>query len=155
MLDTENNSITYPTWNISNIHIVNDLPPSLPPYGEQPPSTAPPAFEPLEPGAYYTENSTYATPTPLWITITGTFAPVLLSVGQNLTDFASGFTLSNASSTGNQLGQSILLVRTYVSSINSFFADFPVGQFLLLYLIALVVIIVLRLIKGLINLFKI
>jgi hypothetical protein len=140
---------------ISNIHIVNDLPPFIPPWEEQPPTTAPIVYQPLEPIDYYTtQQSTYATPTPLYITLTGTFSPVLLSITGNLQEFASNFTLTNASSTGNQIGQSVLLVRSYLSNFNSFFGNFPVSQFLLLYLIALVVVVVLRLIKGLINLFK-
>jgi hypothetical protein len=141
---------------ISNIHIVNDLPPFIPPWAEQPPTTAPMVYQPLEPIDYYTtQQSTYATPTPLYITLTGTFSPVLLSITGNLQQFASNFTLTNASSTGNQIGQSVLLVRSYLSNFNSFFGNFPVSQFLLLYLIALVVVVVLRLVKGLINLFKI
>jgi len=140
---------------ISNIHIVNDLPPFIPPWEEQPPTTAPIVYQPLEPIDYYTtQQSTYATPTPLYITLTGTFSPVLLSITGNLQQFASNFTLTNASSTGNQIGQSVLLVRSYLSNFNSFFGNFPVSQFLLLYLIALVVVVVLRLVKGLINLFK-
>jgi hypothetical protein len=115
----------------------------------------PQVYQPLEPSAYYTANSSYSTSTGLYNTITGTFAPVLLSIGDSLVNFASSFTASNASSTGNQLGASILLIRSYVSNINSFFANFPVANFLLLYLIALVVVIVLRLVKGLIGLFKI
>jgi hypothetical protein len=133
---------------ISNIHIVNDLPPFKPPWEEQPPTTAPIVFEPIA-------TSTFSTSTGLYTQMTNTFAPVLFSIVSNLQQFSSNFTQSNASSTGNQIGQSILLVRSYLSNLNSFFGNFPVSQFLLLYLIALVVVIVLRLIKGLINLFKI
>lgn len=132
---------------ISNIHIVNDLPSFTPPWAEQPPSTAPPIFEPIA-------TSTFSTSTGLYTQLTDTFAPVLLSIVGNLQQFSSNFSQTNASSTGTQIGQSILLVRSYLSNINSFFSNFPVSQFLLLYLIALVVVIVLRLIKGLINLFK-
>lgn len=156
MRDLEDNF--YPPqvgWPITNIHIVNNLPPALPPYGGQPPITAPSVFDILTPAPWYASNSPYETSTALFDTLTGTFAPVLLAIGDNLTQFAQNFTASNASSTGNQLGNSILLVRSYITNINSFFADFPVGQFLLLYLIALVVVIVLRLVKGLIGLFKI
>jgi hypothetical protein len=142
-------------WTISNIHIVNDLPWVLPGWEDYPPTTAPPVYNPLDPTVYCTEHSTYATCTPMYYAMTDTFAPVLLSVGNNLVDFASKFTPSNASSTGNQLGQSILIIRSYITNINSFFSDFPVANFLLLYLIALVVVIVLRLVKGLIGLFKI
>jgi hypothetical protein len=142
-------------WTISDIHIVNDLPWVLPGWEDYPPTTAPPVYNPLDPTVYCTEHSTYATCTPMYYAMTDTFAPVLLSVGNNLVDFASKFTPSNASSTGNQLGQSILIIRSYITNINSFFSDFPVANFLLLYLIALVVVIVLRLVKGLIGLFKI
>lgn len=155
MRSAGNNFYFEEDWTISNIHIVNDLPWVLPGWEDYPPTTAPPVYNPLDPTIYYAENSTYATSTGFYATITGTFAPVLLSIGNSLVDFASKFTPTNASSTGNQLGQSILIVRSYISNINSFFADFPVANFLLLYLIALVVVIVLRLVKGLIGLFKI
>jgi hypothetical protein len=139
---------------ITNIHIVNDLPYTLPPFNNQPPIYAPPVYEPLIPSTFYLANSSYSTSTAFYNTLTKTFAPVLLTIGENLTNFSQNFTASNASSTGHQLGNSILLVRSYITNINSFFANFPVGQFLLLYLIALVVVIVLRLVKGLISLFK-
>jgi hypothetical protein len=155
MRDNESNFYPQGGWPITNIHIVNDLSFTLPPYGGQPPTTAPPVFQPLEPANYYTENSEYSTSTALYNTLTGTFAPIILAIGDSLTNLAQNFTQSNASSTGNQLGQSILLVRSYLTNINAFFSNFPVGQFLLLYLIALVVVIVLRLVKGLIGLFKI
>jgi len=109
---------------ISNIHIVNDLPQLIPSWQQQPPSTAPSVYQPLEPTTYYTENSTYATSSAMYNTLTGTFAPVLLSVGQNLTDFATRFSQSNASSTGNQLGASIVIVRSYIQNIISFFMVF-------------------------------
>lgn len=133
---------------ISNIHIVNDLPPFLPPWAEQPPSTAPPVFEPIA-------TSTFSTSTGLYTQLTNTFAPMLVAIVSNLQQFSSNFTQTNASSTGTQIGQSVLLVRSYLSNLNSFFGNFPVSQFLLLYLIALVVVIVFRLVKGLIGLFKI
>jgi hypothetical protein len=155
MLDTENNYIQFPGWHINNIHIVQDLPQTLPPYQEQPPTTMPPVYQTLDCAIYYDENSTYATSTGLYSGVCGTFSPVLLSIGQNLTDFATRFSQSNASSTGNQLGASIVIVRSYIQNINEFFYGFPLSQILLLYLIALVVVIVLRLVKGLINLFKI
>lgn len=141
-------------WIITNIHIVDDLPITLPPFDNQPPIYAPTIYSPYSPAPFYLANNSYSTSTAFYNTLTGTFAPVLLSIGENLTNFSRNFTPSNASSTGNQLGNSILLVRGYITNINSFFANFPVGQFLLLYLIALVVVIVLRLVKGLISLFK-
>jgi hypothetical protein len=140
---------------ISNVHIVDDLPQFIPPWQEQPPTTAPIVYEPLEPVVYYQENSTYETSTAMYNTLTGTFAPVLLSIGQNLTDFATRFSQSNASSTGNQLGASVVIARSYTQNINEFFSGFPLSQILFLYLIALVVVVILRLVKGLINLFKI
>lgn len=142
------------TWKVSNIHIVNDLPFSLPPYAEQPPYTAPPIFETLNPITYYTANSGYATSTALYTTFTDILAPVLLTLGQNLMAYSSNFTPTNASSTGNQIGESIVLIRSYLSNINSFFNNFPVSQFLVLYLIVLLLVVVMRLIKGLIHLFK-
>lgn len=154
MLDYENNYITFPTWNVSDINIVEDLPFGLPPYGEGEPYYPPAVYNPLEPTTYYQENSTYATSTALYSTLTGVLAPMLLGIGNNLTQYSANFTPSNASSTGNQLGQSVVLLRSYLSNLNSFFNGFPVSQFLILYLIALLLAIVLRLVKNLIHLGK-
>jgi len=51
-------------------------------------------------------------------------------------------------------GQAILLVRSYSSNLNTFFNDLPVSEFLLFYLTLLIVVIVFRIIKNLINLIK-
>lgn len=141
-------------WKVSNIHLVSDLPFSLPPFADQPPYTAPTIFETLDPVTYYTANSGYETSTAFYTTFTDILAPVLLSLGQNLLAYSSNFTPSNASSTGNQIGESVVLIRSYLSNINSFFNNFPVSQFLVLYLIVLLLVVVMRLIKGLIHLFK-
>jgi hypothetical protein len=142
------------TWKVSNIHIVNDQPFSLPPYAEQPPYTAPSVFETLDPITYYTANSGYETSTAFYTTFTDIFAPVLLALGQNLMAYSANFTPSNASSTGNQMGEAVVLMRSYLSNLNSFFNNLPISQFLVLYLIALVLVVVIRLVKGLFNFFK-
>jgi hypothetical protein len=139
---------------IQNIHIVNDLPYALPPYGEGEAYYPPASYNPLNPITYYQENSTYATSTALYDTLTGVLAPMLLGIGNSLTQYSANFTPSNASSTGNQLGQAVVLVRSYLLNLNSFFNGFPVSQFLMLYLIALVLVVVIRLVKNLIHLGK-
>jgi hypothetical protein len=141
-------------WIANNIHIVSDLPFSLPPFQEQSPYEAPSVYEPLAPITYYTENSTYETSTALYQSFTNLLAPVLLALGNNLTAYSSNFTPSNASSTGNQMGEAVVLMRSYLSNLNSFFNNLPISQFLVLYLIALVLVVIIRLVKGLIHLGK-
>jgi hypothetical protein len=77
-----------------------------------------------------------------------------LALGNNLTAYSSNFTPSNASSTGNQMGEAVVLMRSYLSNLNSFFNNLPISQFLVLYLIALVLVVIIRLVKGLIHLGK-
>jgi hypothetical protein len=139
---------------IYNVHIVNDLPFSLPPTQGLPPFEIVPVYNELVCDTYYAENSTYETSTALFSNLCLTLSPVLLGVGGVLTQYSANFTPSNASSTGNQLGQSVVLLRSYLSNLNSFFNGFPVSQFLVLYLIALLIAILIRLIKNLIHLAK-
>lgn len=139
---------------IYNVHIVNDLSFGLPPTQGLPPFGVVPVYNELVCATYYAENSTYETSTALFSNLCLTLSPVLLGVGGVLTQYSANFTPSNASSTGNQLGQSVVLLRSYLSNLNSFFNGFPVSQFLILYLIALLIAILIRLIKNLIHLAK-
>jgi hypothetical protein len=139
---------------IQNIHIVNDLPFSLPPTQGEEPTEFPPVYNELVCGTYYLENSTYETSTAMFNGLCLTLAPMLLSIGGNLTSYSANFTASNASSTGNQMGQSVVLIRSYLLNFNSFFGNFPVSQFLVLYLLALLLVIIIRLVKGIIHLAK-
>jgi hypothetical protein len=139
---------------IYNVHIVNDMPFSLPPTQGLPPFEIVPVYNELVCDTYYAENSTYETSTALFSNLCLTLSPVLLGVGNVLTQYSANFTPSNASSTGNQLGQSVVLLRSYLSNLNSFFNGFPVSQFLMLYLVALLIAIIIRLIKNLIHLAK-
>ena len=137
---------------ISNIHLLNDIPPSLP-TGETPPTI--PVYPETSPEAYHASYCSYGTSTtPLFNTLTGAIGGLITNIGQSLADFADRFNLTDAQNTGQQLANSVLLMRSYVATLNSFFGDLPVSQILILYLIVFVLVILFRLIKSLINLIK-
>jgi len=137
---------------ISNIHLVNDIPPSLP-TGETPPTI--PVYPATSPETYHASYCSYGTSTtPLFNTLTGAVGGLITNIGQSLADFADRFKLTDAQNTGQQLANSVLLMRSYVATLNSFFGDLPVSQILILYLIVFVLVILFRLIKSLINLIK-
>ena len=130
------------------ISIVNDISPELPITQEIPPDI----YSPLSAQTIYTAYSNYATSTALFNSIAGAIEPLITTLGNNLTFFSSQFSQTNAKDTGKQAGNSVLLVRGYVENINTFFNDLPVSQVLFLYLMALVVVVIFRLIRLLIKL---
>ncbi len=136
-------------------NLVNDIPAEIPAYGQNSPLPIPEYFTPQNPDDWYLEHSSFATPTAIFTSFSNSIAPVIQSVSENLYFFSSKFTSTNAKNTGEQLGNAITLVRSYLEVLNGFFNNLPVGQFLLFYLIALIVIIVFRIIRNLINLIKI
>ena len=134
------------------VQIVNDIPPELP-TGETPPTI--PIYPPTAPDTYHADYCAYGTSTtPLFNTLTGAVSGMITNIGQSLADFAGKFSLTDAKSTGEQLASSVLIMRSYVAGLNSFFGELPVGEILVLYLIVFVLVILFRVIKGLINLIK-
>jgi len=133
-----------------DIHILETIPPELPETGEAPPAF----FSPIDADQFYLDFSNYDTPTALFINLKSAVQPVFTTIGSNLTFFTSRFDKDMAKETGERTGQAILLIRTYSSNLNTFFNDLPVSEFLLFYLTLLIVVIVFRIIKNLINLIK-
>jgi len=141
-----------PAPHILNVHLVNDIPPALP-TGETPPTIQ--IYPPTAPETYHADYCAYGTSTtPLFNTLTGAVSGMITNIGQSLADFAGKFSLTDAQSTGQQLASSVLIMRSYVAGLNSFFGELPVGEILVLYLIVFVLVILFRVIKGLINLIK-
>ena len=136
---------------IINFRVLQDIPLVL---GETSPEPIPSGYIQVNPDVWYSQNSSYATPTALFTAFSHSIAPVIASIGNYIYNFSSRFTTANAQETGERLGGSIVLARSYLTNLNSFFNDLPVGQFLLFYIIALVLIIIFRVIKSLINLIK-
>jgi hypothetical protein len=135
-----------------DIKIVNDIPPALP-TGETPPEV--PIYPPTAPDTYHADYCAYGTSTtPLFNTLTGAVSGMITSIGDNLATFAGRFSNTDAKDTGEQLASSVLIMRSYVAGLNSFFGELPVGEILILYLIVFVLVILFRVIKGLINLIK-
>lgn len=133
------------------IHVVSDLPPALP-TGETTPTI--PQYGGIPADVYYTAHSVYATSTGLYNDLKDAVGGVVQNIGENLAQFANKFSLTDAQTSGLNLANSILTMRAYVGGINSFFGTLPVAQFLILYLIAFLGVVIFRLIKGLINLIK-
>ena len=145
-------NLTYETLLQISIHIVNDIPPELP-TGETPPII--PAFGYTSPQTYYDLHSNYSTSTALFNDLTASVGALLSNVGNSLSTFAGKFTLTDAQNTGTIFGNSISIIRSYTSNLNSFFDNFPVSQILIFYIVIFMAIIVFRLVKNLVNLIKI
>jgi hypothetical protein len=142
-----------PATHILNVHLVNDIPPALPETGETPPEVQ--IYPPTAPDTYHADYCAYGTSTtPLFNTLTGAVSGMITSIGDNLATFAGRFSNTDAKDTGEQLASSVLIMRSYVAGLNSFFGELPVGEILILYLIVFVLVILFRVIKGLINLIK-
>jgi hypothetical protein len=135
------------------IEIVNDIPPELPITGETPPVISG-QFSLIDPSIYYASHSDYATSTSVYNSLTSALAPLIQSTGQNLSDFALQFPQTSARETGERIGNAVLSARAYVANLNAFFADLPVATFFVLYLALLLAVILFRLVKGIISLFK-
>jgi hypothetical protein len=133
------------------IRILTDIPPSLP-NGETTPTI--PQYGGKTWDEYYPAHSVYATSTALANDLKDAVGGVIQNIGDNLAQFANKFNLTDAQTSGLNLANSILTMRAYVGGINSFFGTLPVAQFLILYLIAFLGVVLFRLIKGLINLIK-
>jgi len=138
-----------PVENYINISIVDRIPPELPD-GEIPPEV----YDPIDADQFYLDFSEYETPTALYSNLKNAIQPIFTTIGSNLTFFTSRFDSQTAKDTGEKTGQAILIIRTYSSNLNTFFNDLPVSEFLLFYLSLLIVVIVFRIIKNLINLIK-
>jgi len=137
-------------FHISNINIVSDLPYELPITGEVSPDI--PVFSSLSAQTIYANYSNYATSTALFNTITGAIEPLIITIGDNLTFFSSQFNQASAKEAGQKAGGAVLVIRANAGIINSFFNDLPIAEILFLYLSALVVVIVFRIIRLLLKL---
>lgn len=134
---------------VNNIKIVQNIPYLFP---ETEGETIPDIFSPISPEYVYDEYSNYATSTKLYTTLTGALKPIIATLGDNLTYFSSQFNQNKAKETGQNIGNAIVIVRTYAGNINSFFNNLPVSETLLLYLILLVAVAIFRIIRQAINL---
>ena len=140
----------WPVDDYRDITIVKSIPPELPGTHERPPSF----FSIQNASQFYESYGGYATSTALYNALSGALEPLILSVGDSLTFFASRFNIDNAKDTGERLGNGILTVRTYANNLNSFFGNFPVAEMLISFLIILVVVVIFRLTRSLIGLIK-
>lgn len=130
------------------IDIVSAIPFELPDTQEQPPEF----FSPISPEYIYQEYSNYATSTALFDTLTGALKPIITTLGDNMVFFTSQFEQDRAKETGQDIGNAIIVIRTYASNINAFFNDLPVSEVLFFYLILLVVVAIFRIIRQAIGL---
>lgn len=138
-------------WEIPDkisINVVETIPIELPETQETPPDF----FNIYD--LDYSQVSEYDQPTDLLVNLINAVKPLFIVIGDNLTFFSSRFDQDIAKETGEKTAQAVLLFRSYSSNLNSFFNDLPISEFLLFYLTLLIVVIVFRIIKNLINLIK-
>jgi len=99
---------------IINFRVLQDIPLVL---GETSPQPIPPSYIQVDPEVWYSQNSSYATPTALFTSFSNSIAPVIASIGNYIYNFNSRFTASNAQETGEKLGNSIVLARSYLTNL--------------------------------------
>jgi len=96
---------------------------------------------------YYATTSQFATPTVFISGLAIATQPFLLILSSWLENFTELFDLAEAQSKGLQLGNAVPQARGYLDFFNSLFADLPLSEILLVYLIVLIGIIVFRIIR--------
>lgn len=108
----------------------------------------------VDPLAYYTAHSDYATPTSFYSNVTGAIAPLVVAIGNWSSSFSAHFAQADAIANGTNFGNGLALINVYSSNINSLFNDFPVSQALMALLVWYLVLAVLASIRFVIKLIK-
>jgi hypothetical protein len=132
------------------IRALEDLVPRLP-NQEIPPRT----YTGTDPNIYYLSHSQYATSTPLYNSLSGSIAPMIDTIGQNLQFFSYKFSLTNAQLLGTNIGTAIQTANGYATNLNQLFGTLPIVEIFGFYLALLILVSVFRIIRSLINLIKI
>jgi hypothetical protein len=104
--------------------------------------------------SYYADHSDFATPTAFITFLSGFTSPFLENIENWLNSFLQFFDKSNAIFYGEKLGGAIPVARSYLGIFNSFFGDFPISEIFLFFITAMVVFVVYKQIRNLINLIK-
>lgn len=96
---------------------------------------------------YYATNSLYATPTFFISRLSVATQPFLSIISSWLENFSDYFDLIQAQEKGQEMGFAVPQARGYLVFFNSLFADLPLSEILLVYLVVLVGIIIFRIIR--------
>jgi len=104
--------------------------------------------------SYYETHSDFATSTAFIEFLSSFTAPFLQNIQNWLNSFAVFFDSTKAIAYGEQLGGAIPTARGYLAVFNSFFGDFPLSEIFIFFLTAMVVFVVYKQIRNLINLIK-
>lgn len=103
---------------------------------------------------YYADHSDFATPTAFITFLSGFTSPFLENIENWLDSFFQFFDKSNAIFYGEKLGGAIPVARGYLGIFNSFFGDFPISEIFIFFIVALIIFVVYKQIRNLINLIK-
>ena len=104
---------------------------------------------------YYGEHSSFATPTDFILSIYGFTSPLIENINSFLTGFDDIFDKQEASEKGAEFGSAIPTARGYLAIINDFFAGFPVSELFIFLILTIIVIIVFRVIRILVQALKV
>jgi len=96
---------------------------------------------------YYEDHSDYETSTVLFNSLAIMTQPFLSILSNWLDSFSDYFDLADAQEKGEDFGNAIPLARGYLTFFNSFFADFPISEALIIYLVVLISVIIFRIIR--------
>jgi hypothetical protein len=103
---------------------------------------------------YYAANSSFATPTAFILGWVDFAKPFMENLGNWIGAFKEKFDLSDAALKGAELGDSIPISRGYLDLIDDFFDGLPVSEMFLTFLTILLLIVIFRVIKALVNFLK-
>lgn len=97
--------------------------------------------------SYYASNSQFSTPTDFISRLASATQPFLLVMSGWLESFSDLFDLAEAEERGEQLGNAVPQARGYLNFFNSLFADLPLSEIFLIYLVIFIGIIIFRVIR--------
>lgn len=104
--------------------------------------------------SYYASNSSFATPTAFitgWVDFT---KPFLETLGNWIGAFNERFNATTADLKGSELGSAIPEARGYIEVFDDFFGGLPVSELLITFLTILLLIVIFRIVRALVNFLK-
>ena len=104
---------------------------------------------------YYAEHSNFSTPTAFILSLSDFASPLIENLQSFLDGFDDIFDKTEASAKGAEIGSAIPTARGYLAVINDFFGDFPISELFIFLILTILVIIVFRVIRTLIQLVKV
>jgi len=103
---------------------------------------------------YYSEHSTFETPTSFITSLVGLIKTPLEIAGGWLVSLESVFDKAKATEKGEEIGEAIPIARGYLATINQFFGGLPISEVFIFFLTITLAVGVFRIIRNIIALIK-